>query len=161
MWLTKLGTAAGLLLMTRVLAAGAYLVARQAPRQPQAAPATPRPVGRPVAVGEKQARTDLYGDPLPPGALARMGTVRLRHRYAQVGFSADGKTLLSAGDDQTVRVWDVKTGKQVQRRPLLSPGPRTDHTYSNFILAEDGKTVVGWRLGEGLHLWDTATGKEL
>jgi WD40 repeat protein/beta-lactamase regulating signal transducer with metallopeptidase domain len=63
------------------------------------------------------ASADRQGDPLPAGALARLGTTRLRHgaNVTFVTFGSDGKTLITAGQDNTVRLWDLATGKEVRR----------------------------------------------
>jgi WD40 repeat protein len=63
-----------------------------------------------------QAR-DQQGDPLPPGALARLGTTRFRpgHSYALghwLCLSPDGKVLASA-DFEKVSLWDSATGKLI------------------------------------------------
>jgi hypothetical protein len=78
----------------------------------------PAPGEPPTAKGPKaptqgkQVRRDRYGDPLPPGAIARLGTVRLRHSSGITGlaFSPDAKFLASSGHN-SVRLWETATGK--------------------------------------------------
>ena len=52
------------------------------------------------AVSES-SRSDLYGDPLPEGSAARLGTVRLRHEGwdKRIWVLPDNKTLVSAATD--------------------------------------------------------------
>src|SRR5712692_4406453 len=55
---------------------------------------------------------DRHGDPLPEGAVARMGTVRFRNATGSITslrFSADGDTILSVGYDGAVRLWETAT----------------------------------------------------
>jgi WD40 repeat protein len=71
----------------------------------------------------KSGRTDLYGDPLPPGAIARLGTIRMRHAANWLAYAADGKSLYSAvvgpwsfpGIPYVVRHWDLRTGREIDR----------------------------------------------
>lgn len=58
-------------------------------------------------------RLDAHGDPLPQGAVARLGSNRLRHKENVFGaaFAPDGKTFATVGSFESVHLWDVKTGR--------------------------------------------------
>src|SRR4051794_7715555 len=67
--------------------------------------------------GGKAPRTDRHGDPLPDGALARVGSTRLRHASAVGGlaFSPDGKVIATGGYDEAMYLWDAGTGRELRR----------------------------------------------
>jgi WD40 repeat protein len=108
---------------------------------------TPRP--------EPQAHTDLLGDPLPPGAIARLGTVRFRHEGALFAIAfAPGGTTLATGGVQLL-LWDLQSGKTIRSFP--------GHTswISALAFGRDGTTLVSASADTTLRLWDVATGKQL
>lgn len=108
----------------------------------------------------KPPRTDLYGDPLPPGAVARLGTIRLRHERADVAFSKDGKQLISGGCDGELRVWDVATGRLLRRKQLArKPRKPREGKRLQMGLSVDG-AIAAVASSEMVYLYDTATGKE-
>src|SRR5262245_27257954 len=61
-------------------------------------------------------KVDRFGDPLPSGALFRLGTERFRHRYvSRLVYSSDGKILASMTgarlpEQQYAVLWDTTTG---------------------------------------------------
>ena len=104
----------------------------------------------------KTPRTDLYGDPLPPGAVMRLGTTRLRHARADMVFSKDGKRLISCSRNGDVRIWDVATGKLL-RRTELTRNTREEEPFTLVRLSPDGAAAANESM-EGVLLHDTATG---
>src|SRR5262249_33732444 len=61
----------------------------------------------------KKAPVDLYGDLLPRGALARLGTVRFRHgRLSRMALSPDGKVAATVGGSG-LNFWEVPSGKMI------------------------------------------------
>jgi WD40 repeat protein len=84
------------------------------------------------------ADRDVYDDPLPPGAVARVGTARLRHGGAVVAiaFAPDGKTFATASLDRTVSVWDRETGRELWRCRGFGRDPLA------VAFDKDGKTLA-------------------
>src|SRR5437773_1004988 len=107
--------------------------------------------------GESPARIDRFGDPLPEGAVVRLGTVRFREpdTIVAAALAADGTTLATVGwRRDLVRFLDASTGKELRVLQLDAPGV-DDLTFSPT------GAVLATRWAENVILWDGLTGKKL
>jgi RNA polymerase sigma factor (sigma-70 family) len=107
------------------------------------------------AASTSQTRSvDQHGDPLPAGALARLGTVRFRHGHGITGaaLSADGKTIF-ASDYHSVHVWDAVTGKS---KALFF---QDNYYHGGMALSPDGRTLAVIPGDASVQLCDPSTGR--
>jgi RNA polymerase sigma factor (sigma-70 family) len=118
----------------------------------------------------KKELTDRWGDPLPGGATARLGTTRFRVGGGGLGFLPDNKTLISPvrhlfrTEGHSIGFWDAQTGKllrEIDTNPL---------TMRGFTVSRDGKYAAGGGFlpDQGnlptpgaVGIWETLTGKTL
>jgi WD40 repeat protein len=102
-----------------------------------------------------RVRKDRHGDPLPPGAITRLGSIRFRHLLPShcVAFAGDGKTLAWADPEGRIHIWETATARELRRFPG-QPG------YS-IALSPDGKMVAWGQSDTLIRLSSAATGEEL
>jgi WD40 repeat protein len=69
-------------------------------------------------------------------------------------FSPDGKTIASGANDNTVKLWDIATGRE------LFTG-RHSNSVKSVAFSPDGKAILSASFDKKLKLWDAATGREI
>lgn len=131
-------------------------------------PPTAKTTGAPREDNPK--RTDRYGDPLPPGVVARLGTERLTlARAIFLTFSPDGRCVAAHNGSGQLRIWEAASGKELLRvttpifygygsgmTPLrFSPNSKT------IALACPAERGGGANQQASVRVWEVATGKEL
>jgi WD40 repeat protein len=113
--------------------------------------ATPQPpftiaytTPRTVVVGQADNQMRVFGISFQQALSGHAGTV------SSLAYSADGKLMLSAGHDKTVRVWDLASGKVVRNltgcsAAVSSAAFSADAQFA--IATSDDKQVRIWPVG--------------
>jgi serine/threonine protein kinase/sugar lactone lactonase YvrE len=71
-----------------------------------------------------------------------------------VAITPDGRSLISAGDDKTIKIWDLQTG---QAKQTLEG--HTNWIYS-LAISPDGRTIASGSKDSSVKVWDLADGSE-
>jgi WD40 repeat protein len=97
-------------------------------------------------------------DPLPPGALARMGSFRFRNTTPiNADLSPDGRLFAVVAPRNRIRLLDAATGKEVRSFATDPQG-----SWRPLAFSPDGKSLgVAGESGQVMYLYDVATGKKL
>jgi WD40 repeat protein len=100
---------------------------------------------REIAAGEN-------GGKLPPGLVAILGDSRLKHwnDITALAYCAADQRLVSLGRDGTLRLWELKTGRQLRR---WSAGA--------MAVSQDGTTIAVAPSTSGVVLWDAVANREI
>ncbi|MEH2403619.1 AAA-like domain-containing protein, partial [Nostoc sp.] len=78
-----------------------------------------------------------------------------RDSINSIVFSPDGKTLASASDDKTIKLWNLDTGKEI-----TTLRGHSDSVIS-VVFSPDGKTLASASRDKTIKLWNLDTGKEI
>src|SRR5262249_12472498 len=72
-----------------------------------------------------------------------------------IALAPDGRLLATSSLDETVRLWDLETGRQVFK--LAGHVPRGRKLALGF--SADGKRLLSWGADFSMRIWDVTTGK--
>jgi RNA polymerase sigma factor (sigma-70 family) len=148
---SQLKAGAVLILMLGALLAGSGLLFSQATTSPP-----PQRELRQREPSNPAAAQPAAPEPLPAGALARLGNARLRHgtNLSTVAYSPTGD-LLASGGQRSIRLWEASSGRLVRELPGHA------ESVGSLAFSRDGKLLASGGWDKAVRIWEVATGRQL
>ncbi len=166
----KLFAAASTLLSLSALIANGNRAAGQEPnRSPapknRALISVERPAESAQALAADPARTDFFGDPLPRGAIARLGTLRdnIGEMCSDDVLSPDGKIVTATSTFFAIplKLWDTATGRVVLELKELDPSHTHVANVQSAAFSPDGKLLAAGDSVGTVRIGRTDTGRKV
>jgi WD40 repeat protein len=120
------------------------------------------PDGRVIAAGRRGSRDSLQSD-RNFDFTVRLSNVETGKELRRleghsddiksIGFSSDGHRIVTTSKDRTARVWELSTGREIQRFVV---GP-----VSGAVFSPDGRSILAASEDGTAKLWNVETGKEI
>ena len=110
-------------------------------------------------IPDQAGRTDRFGDVLPSGASARLGTSRFRHAHlgtSGIAFSPNGKLLATCGRDGCIKIWEFPGG--ALKRAFW--GADLGQVFGLAFSADGSKLIASCDIGL-VRVFDARNGEEL
>ena len=114
-----------------------------------------------VEIDFLEVKRDIYGIPLPPGAIARMGSAQWRNPGQGprlMALSPNGKLLATTSFGPTIQLFDAGSGIYLRALPELVP---QTIACTGLAFCPDGASIVSGYVGGVLRWNDVAKGDEL
>ncbi len=104
----------------------------------------------------KVVKRDRLGDPLPDGAVMRLGTLRYRssHDLPALAFAPRGKLMANGSKDNKIEVWNTATGSRILALEIqtgMANAVAFDPKGQVLAVGSDGAVDL-WSVPEGKHL---------
>jgi len=109
--------------------------------------------GKKIFAGDSSGELSIID--IKAGIVTSKVVVPSRQEVTDIALTPDGKTVVIASKDETIRLWDIATEKTLH----VLEGPTGE--INSVAVTPDGKHVISTGEDAHLYIWDIATGEEL